>query len=86
MCRRWSRAEIARVDKRKKWSTIAIMGKGKIGGTNYNFGLPFLELDSFLIHWKILVQKFFFFSDKTLDITLLYVTESDDRYHKSPST
>lgn len=40
---------------------------------------------SFLIHWKILVQKFFF-SDKTLDITLLYVTESDDRYHKSPST
>ena len=41
--------------------------------------------NSFLIHWKRLVQKFFF-SDKTLDITLLYVTESDDRYHKSPST
>lgn len=91
MCRRWSRAEIARVDKRKKWSTIAIMGKGKIGGTNYNFGLPFLELDSkhrkfFFNSLENTSPKILFFSDKTLDITLLYVTESDDRYHKSPST
>ena len=70
---------------------LAIMGNGKIGGTNYNFGLPFLELDSkhrkfFFNSLENTSPKILFFSDKTLDITLSYVTESDDRYHKSPST